>query len=87
MNSCVNKLSKANLFASLEFARNATRAEIKEFSSVINLPNCSLLIGTVCGLLQQFGLKIMGLHLLYEKQSLCFIYFLLICLIIIKLIN
>ncbi|EEM41759.1 hypothetical protein bthur0004_22420 [Bacillus thuringiensis serovar sotto str. T04001] len=50
-------MSKANLLASLGFAKNAAIAAIKEFSKVINLPNCSLVIGTVCGLLQQSGVK------------------------------
>ncbi|MGR5862895.1 hypothetical protein ACT7CY_24025 [Bacillus pacificus] len=54
-------MSKANLFASLGFAKNAAIAEIKEFSKVINLPNCSLVIGTVCGLLQHSGVNTIGL--------------------------
>ncbi|MGR5966530.1 hypothetical protein ACT7DB_30115 [Bacillus cereus] len=41
--------------------KNAAIAAIKEFSKVINLPNCSLVIGTVCGLLQQSGVKTIGL--------------------------
>ncbi len=70
-------MSNVNLFASLGSAKNAAIAVINEFNKVINWPNCWLVIGTVCGLLQQSGVKTIGLQWLWPEQLL-FICFLLI---------
>lgn len=53
----LNKSSNANLFALLGFAKNAEIADTNEFSKVINWLNCSLVIGTDCGFLQQSAEK------------------------------
>lgn len=60
----LNKSSNANLFALLGFVKNAEIADTNEVSKAINWFNCSLVIGTDCGFLQQSA----------EKQSNCSYY-------------